>query len=217
MTINKTKIGVLLIGVILFFSLLTLVYWSFVRDTIIVPIYYFMWVGDLALKSVPQKAYLAVLVLISLIIGVNTLLSMRVRQLTGRVDEVPPQNDSRYLHWKKLCSNLYSSPFAQDSFAWESRKLILAIFAYQNALEIVQVEAMIQNNILPVPDSIKKLIQEKKIQNFNPIPKPPENLITRLRRWLFPIENTQKLPIDNAVAEIVGYIEHLLEIDHARK
>jgi hypothetical protein len=215
-TINRKKIGIALVVVILLFSLLTLIYWSFVRDMIIVPIYYVIWVGDLALKSVPQEAYLALLVLVSLIIGVNTLLSMRVRQFTRSAEEIPTQSDSRYTHWKRLCSNLYSSPFAQDTFAWEARKLILSIFAYQNGIEIAQVEAMIRNDALPVPEPIKKLIQEKKIENFTLTFKPAPTVISRLRRWLFPTEESQKSPIDDELAEIAGYIEHLLEIDHAR-
>ncbi len=217
MTINQRKMGIVLVVVILAFSLLTLIYWSFVRDTIIIPIYYVIWVGDLALKSVPQGAYLAVLILISLMIGVNTLLSMRVRRSTRGVGEIHTPNDSRYTYWKKLCSNLYSSPFAQDSFAWESRKLILSIFAYQNGIEIPEVEAMIRNNVLSVPAVIKKLIEEKKIRNFIDNPQPSENIIFRLRRWLFPVEDPQKKSIDDAVAEIVAYIEHLLEIDHVRE
>ena len=217
MTINRRKIGIVFVVVILLLSLLTLLYWSFVRDTIIVPIYYVIWVGDLALKSVPQGAYLAVLIFISLIIGANTLVSMRVRQVTRVGEEPPTQSDSRYIYWKKVYSNLYSSSFAKDTFAWEARKLILSIFAYQNGVEIAQVEEMIKNDILSVPEPIKKLIEEKKIQNFNAIPRPSENIIFRLRRWLFPVENPQKKSIDDAVAEIVAYIEHLLEINHARE
>jgi ABC-type multidrug transport system fused ATPase/permease subunit len=216
-TINKKKIGIVLVVVILLFSLLTLLYWSFVRDTFIVPIYYVIWVGDLALKSVPQQAYLAFLILISLFIGVNTLLSMRVRRFTRGVERIPTQNESRYNYWRKLCSNLYSSPFAQDTFAWEARKLILSIFAYQNGIESAQIEAMIRNDVLSVPEPIRKLIEEKKIQDFNPAPKPTENIVIRLQRWLFPVEASQKLPIDDAVTEIVAYIEYLLEVDHARK
>jgi hypothetical protein len=217
MTINKTRIGIVLVVVILFFSLLTLLFWTFVRDTIIVPIYYFIWVSDLTLKSVPQEVYLAFLILVSLIIGVNTLISTRVRRFTRSVEEMPSQSDSRYSYWRKLCSNLYSSPFAQDTFAWEARKLILSIFAYQNGIETAQVEAMIRSDALPVPASIKKLIQEKKIKDFRAIPQPSENVILRLRRRLFKIEVQKNPPIDDPVAEIADYIEHLLEIDHVRK
>ena len=216
MTINQKKMAIALVVVISLFSLLTIIYWSFVRDTIIVPIYYVIWVSDLALKSFPQEAFLAVAVLLSLLIGVNTLLSMRVRRFAGSMDEMPSQSDSRYMHWKKLCSNLYASPFAQDTFAWEARKLILSVFAYQNGIEIAQVEAMIRNDVLPVPEPIKKLIQEKKIDNFTLTFEPAPKLIARLRRWLFPSEESQKSPIDDELAEIADYIEHLLEIDHAR-
>lgn len=214
MKINKKTVGFLLIVIILLFSLVTLLYWSFVRDTIIVPIYYFLWFGNLVLKSVPQEAYLALVVLVSLVIGVNTLLNMRVRRFTRYVEEVPTQSDSRYNYWRRICSNIYSSPFAQNSFAWEARKLILSILAFRNGVEIAQVELMIRNDVLTVPEPIKILIQEKKIQDFNLLPKSAENIIVRLWRLIFPVENPQKSSIDDAVAEIVAYIEHLLEFDH---
>jgi len=215
MTSNKQKIGIVLFAVILLFSLLTLVYWTFVRDTIIVPIYYSMWVTDLALKSVPQAVFLAILIFICLLIGVNTLLSIRVRQFTRGAVEPPAPNDSRYTVWKRLCSNLYSGTFVQDAFAWEARKLILSIHAYEHGIEINQAEAMIRNGRLPVPAPVKILIEEKKIQYFEGVSQPAPNIIVRLRCWLFPVEDPQKKLIDDAVTEIVAYVEDLLEIDHA--
>lgn len=217
MTINKKKIGIALVVVILAFSFLTLMYWSFVRDTFIVPVYYLIWVSDLALKSVPQEVYLAFFVLISLMIGMNTLLSVRVQKFARSVGEIPTQTDSRYTYWRTLCSNLSSSTFAQDTFAWESRKLILSIFAYQHGIEIAQAEVMIRNDVASMPEVIKKLIEEKRIRKFIDVSQPIENIIIRLRRWLFPVEDPQKKLIDDAVVEIVTYIEHLLEIDHARE
>jgi hypothetical protein len=214
---HKLKIGLTLLLVILFFSIVTLLNWTFVRDTIVVPIYYFLWISDLTLKSIPQQAYLALLMLISLIIGANTLMGMRARHLTRSLEETQYQSDSRYSYWRKLCSNSNSSPFARDGFAWEARKLILSIFAYQNEIETAEVEARIRNGTLLVPDSILKLIQQKKIQESKLPSQNTENTLLRLRRWLFKVEHQQNPQIDGPVAEIVDFIEHLLEIEHARK
>jgi hypothetical protein len=73
MKLNRTTVGLVFVLVVLMFSILTLLYWDFVRDTVIIPVYYLLWVGSLILKSIPQGAYLAILIFISAIIGWNTL------------------------------------------------------------------------------------------------------------------------------------------------
>ncbi len=213
---DKAKIGIVFVLVLLLFSTLTLFYWAFVRDSIIVPVYYFIWVSDLTLKSIPQEAYLAVLMLISIIIDLNTLMGIRTNRYSRRIEGSQPQTDSRYLYWKKLCSNLYASPFARDTFAWEARKLTLSVFAHQNGVESSDVETMIRNGTLPVPDSIKMLIQQKKIQAPKPTYTSGENVIIRLRRLLLKEEHPNNPQTDSPIEEIVAFIEHLLEIDNAR-
>ena len=211
---NKAKIAVVFVVAFLVFSTLTSLYWDFVRDTIIVPIYYFIWVGNLTLKSIPQQAFLALLVAISILIGLNTLLSVRVKSTTKGFADAPSQIDSRYTSWKKLCSNLSSSSFARDTFAWEARKLIIAILAYQNGIDPIEVEVRIKSETLMVPPAIKDLIQYKKIKDPPLTPQSSESVIGRLRRLLRKEVPQNNQPIDSPIAEIVAFIEHQLEIDH---
>jgi hypothetical protein len=211
---NKVKIGIVFILAVLVFSALTLLYWDFVRDTIVVPIYYFIWVGNLTLRSVPQQAFLALLMLISILIGLNTLISIGAKATPNSFTDAPSQTDSRYASWKKLCSNLSSSSFARDSFAWEARTLIIAILANQNGIEPTEVELKIKSETLVVPPSIKDLIQYRKIKDMPLTPQGSESIIVRLGR-LFRKEVPQNnSPIDSPIAEIVAFIEHQLEIDH---
>jgi hypothetical protein len=95
--------------------------------------------------------------------------------------------------------------------------LILSIFAYQNGIETSEVEARIRNGTLTVPDSIHKLVQHKKIRESQLPPKNAENALLRLRRWLFKTEHQKNPQVDSPVVEIVDFIEHLLEIEHAGK
>jgi hypothetical protein len=215
MRVNKVQIGFIFVLVVLVFSTLTLLYWDFMRDTIIVPIYYLFWVSDLMLKSVPQGAYLAFLIFICVLIGWNTLSGVRVRQIPSRFEGSHPQTDTRYAQWKRLYSNLHSSPFARDTFAWEARKLILSILAYQDGIKTSEVEAMVKDGTLPLPDSIRDLIQQKKIRDSQPTLNRMESTRTRLRRLFFKAKLQHDPQIDTLVAEIVSFIEHQLEIDHA--
>jgi hypothetical protein len=211
---TKAKIAVVFVLALLVFSALTLFYWDFVRDTIIVPIYYFVWVGNLTLKSIPQQAFLAVLVVISILVALNTLIDVGARQTTKGFVDTPTQTDSRYTYWKKLCSNLYTSSFARDNFAWEARKLIIAIIAYQNGIDPAEIEVRIKNETLRVPPAIKDLIQYKKIKDPPPVSQENESIIVRLRRLLLKQEPQNKPPINSPIVEIVAFIEHQLEINH---
>ena len=211
---TKAKIGIVFVLALLVFSALTLFYWDFVRDTIIVPIYYFVWVSNLTLKSIPQQAFLAVLVIIGILVGLNTAIGIGAKSITKGFTDAPSQTDSRYTSWKKLCSNLSSSSFARDSFAWEARKLIVAILAYQNGIEPTEVEARVKNGALLLPAAINDLIQYRKIKDAPPILQENESIILRLRRLLLKEPPPNNPPIDSPVVEIVAFIEHQLEINH---
>lgn len=215
MKLNRTTISLVFVSVVLFFSILTLLYWDFIRDTIIVPIYYLLWVGSLVLNSIPQAAFLAILIAVSVIIGWNTLEAVRVRQSGEGAERKRPEVTARYLHWKRLCANLNSGLFARDTFAWEARRLILSILAYQTGLEIPEVETRVRNGALPVPDSIRELIERRVIRDSRPAPRRIESAILRLRRLFLKVESKTDPQVDDRIAEIVSFIENQLEFNHA--
>ncbi len=216
MAVDKAKIGLVFILLVLLFSILALVYWDFVRDTIIIPIYYIIWVIGLILKSIPQGVYYAVLVFLSLIIGFKTLESVQVERHTKHLERSRTESGTKYLHWKSLCTRMDISSFTRDRFAWEARQLILSILAYEQGKDIVEVETLVRTGKVAVPEPIRNLIEERKI----PATRPPGNRITRavswLRQLLFKVDVQDDPQTDPSVAEIIGFIEHRLEINHAR-
>jgi K+-sensing histidine kinase KdpD len=212
---DKAKIILVFVLLVLLFSVLTLIFWDFIRDVIIVPIYYFLWEISLVLKSIPEGIYLALLVFLSVIIGFNTLASLRVERQTKRLERERSESDTRYLHWKSLCANMDVNPFTRDRFAWEARKLILSIFAYEQGIDIADAEMLVQNGNVDVPDTIRNLITEKRM----PAAGLHVNRIARamvwLRRLFFKIEAENDPQIDALVGEIISFIEQRLEINHA--
>lgn len=216
MKLNRTTVGLVFVLVVLMFSTLTLLYWDFVRDTIIVPVYYLLWVSSLILKSVPQGVYLAVLIFISVIIGWSTLEAVRVKESAGGAGRKQPEVTARYLHWKKLCTGLYSGVFARDTFTWEARRLILSILAYQNGLEIADVETMVKDGTLPVPATIRDLIEQRVIRVSRPTPRRIESTVLCLRRLFRTVEPHNDSPVDDRIDEIVTFIENQLEFNDAR-
>ncbi len=209
MKVDTRKVVIAFLLIVFAFSILTLVYWDFVRDTIVVPIYYLLWVIGLILRSIPQGAYLAVLLLICLGIGLNTLGGVRGRRADGNPGVGIPQGETRYRHWRVLCANISASHFSQNFFASEARKLILSILAYEQGVGYFEAEALVISGDLEVPETIRDLIEKKEIQHSKPPTTRLKNLLRRLR-LLEP--DAQIDPQLNALlAEIVGFIEQHTE------
>ena len=76
--INWVRVIIAVVTVAIIFSILTLLFWTFVRDTIVVPIYYVLWVIGLFLNSVPQGLFAGFLAIIGLVIAFNTLTSLPI-------------------------------------------------------------------------------------------------------------------------------------------
>ena len=212
---DKAKIILVFVVLVLFFSILTLIFWHFIRDVIIVPIYYFLWEINLVLKSIPEGVYLALLVVLSVIIGFNTLASVRGERQTKRLERARPESGTRYLHWRSLCANMDVNPFTRDRFAWEARKLILSIFAYEQGIDVADAEMLVQQGEVDMPDTIRSLITKKKI----PATRLRINRIARAMVWLrglfLKTEAENDPQIDALAGEIISFIEQRLEINHA--
>jgi hypothetical protein len=212
---EKAKITLVFVLLVLLFSILTLIFWDFVRDVIIIPIYYFLWEISLVLKSFPEGIYLALLVFLSVIIGYDTLANLRAERHTKRLEREQPVSGTRYLHWTSLCANLDVNPFTRDRFYWETRKLILAVFAYEQGIDIADAEMLVQNGNVDVPDTVRRLIIEKRMPATGSRVSRITRALVWLRRLFFEIEEENDPQNDALVGEIISFIEQRLEIHHA--
>ncbi len=153
-------------------SVLTLLFWDFVRDTIVVPIDYLVWVSGLVLRSIPQELYLALLLLISLALSVNTVERIRSKQATGIYEPSRPQGESRYHRWLLLVSKQSASPFYRDIFVSEARNLILSMLAYDHGIDSAEAETRVRNGTLAVPERIKRFDRDAEYPDLPPLTEP---------------------------------------------
>lgn len=214
MTFDRAKVALAFALMVLLFGLLTLLFWDFIRDVVIVPIYYFVWVVGLTLKSIPQGIYFALLLLLSLFIGLKTLDSVQVRQPFRQLERNPAQVNTQYRHWKSLCDSVHNSKFYRDRFIWEARKLVLAVLAYEQGIDSAEAETLVRNGTLVVPDAILALIERKIPAARSPLVG-ATGVLARLRRLFVRGDADRNLEIDRLVVEVIGFIERRLEIDHA--
>ena len=215
--INKVRVAVAVLVVAFIFSLLTLLFWTFVRDTIVIPVYYFVWVAGLVINSIPQGIFAGLLAIIGLVIAFNTLTSLPRRSTALAPAKAPMQVDTRYQHWRRLSENLYISRFSRNLFMADARRLILSILAYENGIEVAEVTELLKAGTLELPAGVGTLFAQRDNQDELQEALPTEPLLQRLRRRLRlgstePARNPQ---LEALVADIMDFIEYHLEKAYA--
>lgn len=154
-SIHPTQVltaAAMLIGV----GVLTLALRDVVRESVVIPLAYAVWLADLLLKSLPQSLFLAVLVLVSAVVVLRGLLytSPLPRQFMPRRDRGGFR--SRLDFWTRRLNALDASPFAQEQSAQEMRNLVLRALADQ--LDPDEVAAAVRNGALAVPPEVGALL-----------------------------------------------------------
>ena len=215
--INRVRVVVAVLAVTFIFSILTLLFWTFVRDTIVIPVYYVLWVIGLFLNSVPQGLFAGFLAIIGLVIAFNTLTSLPHRSGGAAPVKAPVQVDTRYQHWRRLSENIYISRFARNLFMSDARKLIVSILAYENGIDAAEVMDLLRADAFDLPDGVRALFQQSDQQDELAAPIPSEPLIQRLRRLLrLSNANAPRNPqVEALVADILNFIEYHLETAYA--
>lgn len=209
------RIGLAVLLVAIVFTLLTGFFWTFVRDWIAIPIYFLVWVSDLILKSFPQQLYLALLILICVVIGIDALRLIRFAPNPDSAEPLSSPSRSRYAHWRMLCSYAQTSPYSREKFLEESRKLILSVLADQYALDMDEAQTRVEDSTIAVPEAIRKLIGQQRIHAFDPTWRMPRRAALPFWQRLFRQQEAPQL--DSQAVVITDFVEQLLELNNAER
>jgi hypothetical protein len=214
MKFEKVRGSLIFIAVLFIVSIICVVFWDVVRDQIIIPLYYLVWVGGLILKSISQKVFLVLLVIGCLIIGASTIKNLRLKGSQKASEKHTTAITSRYRFWSKLLSHSLSSEFFRWEFALEARKLIFSIFSFQEGIDPEEAELRIKRRELPVPEVVKLLVEKREISVEAPIRNWAEIWIQKILQ-LFSIQEPRKDQSGSKqIEEIIHFIEDRLEITH---
>lgn len=192
---------------------LTLALRDTVREAVVIPLAYAVWLTDVLLRSLPQGLFLALLLIISVVIVLRGLL-----QSGGRSDQMPFQpvsgrSRSRLGIWMRQLRNLDRSQFAREQTAQEMRNLVLRVLAQTYHLDPNEAMARVRSGAISVPPEIAALLRNW--QSWMDIERrdggsPIARLWQRLRNALSPARQSP----DNSVASLddklkvaIDYIE----------
>lgn len=199
-------------AVLYLLSILCVVFWDAIRDQIIIPIYYLVWVIGLLLKSISQKVFLVMLIMGCIIISLNTLIKIWSQELKKARENIAYSGNSRYRFWARLLNYSMTSEFFRWDFVLEARRLIFSIFAFQEGLDPSEVEQGMANNSITAPIIVKLLVKNREL----PIDAPDKNWLEiwrlKIKSWFNIQEPQTNYKVSRQIEEIIRFIEDRLEI-----
>ena len=202
---------------------------DFVRQTITPPLAYLLWLFDLALRSVPQSVYWALIVAGVAVFALRSLAAGRARAsadaphvaplvlaLAHRAPMSPLQQRVEQI------AHLDTSAFAREKIAFELRALLLQVLAYRERQPAADIERRIRSGALDVPPHVRRLVVDW--QSWLPGP-PPAHAVKRWLAFLRPArlaekgrrgagdaerETWSRSGGEEVLMEVVAYLESLL-------
>ena len=194
---------------------LALFYQDSLKEIILIPLLYVMWVAELVLKSFDQRC----IWLMALIVAVSLSLafSRRSRSPVDGYQRSLPQrfpDSGRIRYWKRQIrigsSALYTSGFHRS----ELSRLVIETLAYREGFSAEEIKEQLNGGMITVPSEVRYILGLDEVQDH---PDKPSGFIKRTTRWinqffkqLFAPKSTPKPRLE----KIIEYLESLMEVDN---
>ncbi len=201
-------------------GILTIVLRDAVREAVVIPLAYAVWMTDLLLRSLPQVLLLAVLLIISalFILRAFSQAGARFGEMTFR--PVTGGARSRLGFWVRRLDNLDHSQFAREQVSQELRNLVLKTLAHVHQLDPSEVPSHIRSGAMNVPPEVKALLFDWQgwMQDGQDGTRLPSSLWRRLRGALSPTRHSadRTARLNVKLEAVVEYIEAQTTIQHDR-
>jgi hypothetical protein len=222
--VHARMLALLLLPLVFLVATLTLVLRGWVRDAIVTPILFILWLGGLLIRSTPQWVFWGVFLVVALLILAKSLgTGKRPDQNVDRAEPGHPQRE-RVLFWAKQI-RWKARDLSPRGNGEPLRRLVLEMMAFQERLSLTEVEQRLESGELDVPLTIRTYLQYRLILK----PSEPVSFWGVLRhRWADfgrrahdlisgltqARSHTQVSPFDDEVESVVQFLEDRLEIKH---
>ncbi|MBN1312057.1 MAG: hypothetical protein JXB30_11620 [Anaerolineae bacterium] len=196
------------------FAVLALVYRDFVREDIVIPVFYLLWIVVRIIRSVPQAGCLAGAVIAGIVIALLGLYRLWEPEPRPTRRPAPTTSPSRYRFWLRRCRQMDSSAFFLDDMSSEMRRLLLSVLAYQEHRDTSEMERLIVRGAFDVPPAVRDLVTSRRLGDLAKLNK-QKGVLARLWERLWRGSASSQLPAENAaeqqLEQVVAYLEERLE------
>lgn len=191
-------------------SALTLLLRDAVRDLVVIPVTYLIWIADIFIRSVPQSIQLIVAVGIATLAALRALAAGRARAEAPPIPPQPRFEQSRLGLWSRHLHGVDDSAYAAEKLAHELRGMIIGTLSSDGRIDREEVVARARAGELDAPPEVRDVITGipawLKIQPTNPITRAIRDLRAR---W-----HPDELPpgaaeMARALSVVTAYVESL--------
>ena len=153
-------------GVMILTLVLTIALRNAVRDLVVIPLSALGWMAGLVVNSVPQSAWLSVLVLVGAIIaGRSLLLGTGAKPPPVTLANAEAVAPSRLAFWVDRLSNAKNSPYAAERALKELRLLVEDCLAHEHRVPREDVIGLVRKNMLDVPSDVRAVLLDQSTTN----------------------------------------------------
>lgn len=218
----------LLVSVLLFFWLRDVI-----REVIVLPISYLLFVTGIIVDTAPQLFFWLAILLIAFWIAYRSLSTRRRAVLPPAAPVLSDTFDrnpygGRVAFWSSKVNQMrtYRSDYYRSTFHYSLARLLIELLAHRYRLTMLETEERLRSGMLEVPAEIREYVlsslSRRDIKHENFLSRFRKSIIEKIRRlFSFRSESFWKhaeISSDNQaeaqIARIIRYMEEELEVTH---
>jgi hypothetical protein len=129
---------------------------DFIHDVILVPIAYYIWLGRIIAKALPESCFLTLLIILSLVIIAPSL--RRNRRSIWRPKNPPVTIQGEVAQWEQRLRLLSTGAYTEQRVAYHIGHLVLQLLAYEERLPIRAVIYNLETGTFDMPENVRLYI-----------------------------------------------------------
>ena len=199
---------------------------NFVRDEIVVPAEYDLWLAGLAIRAVSQYIIWGILCVLVLVFALGSLLAGKNLPQPVEKEELMRTRSERVAFWTIQIRIRARGNYSRLRFADFFCKLILDILTYTGEVSQEQYEDALKTGVLDVPPEVLAFLKTRLMPLYE-LKSPPffSRLRSGLHRLLVPAARSsdpsastkrsdrEGAALDEELESAVTYLEHELEVN----
>jgi hypothetical protein len=198
---------VVVVGLALYFQ-------DSLKEIILTPLLYVIWVTELVLKSFDQRC----IWLMALVVAVSLSLAFSYRSrspvdIYQRLVSQQFPDSGRIRYWRRQIrigsSALYTSGFHRS----ELSRLVIETLAYREGLNAEEIKEQLNVGVITVPAEVRYILGLDEVQDY---PDKPSGFMKRTARWFNQIFRqlfAPKFSPNPRLEKVIEYLESLMEVD----